>query len=193
MPDDAIGVVDRVQQGGPATAAGVLDRFRQGDPDAFEIVFRAHQRAIYGWLLRMVRNPAAAEDLTVETFWRIYRAHARFDPGREFLPWARRAATRVALDWMRRQKPEVAIAAEIDADLPAADPALRAEIRARVARAFARLPARLRLATVLAIMEEQPHKEIAAALGISRGAVKLRVFRALRLLRNDLEKQGIRP
>jgi DNA-directed RNA polymerase specialized sigma24 family protein len=43
------------------------------------------------------------------------------------------------------------------------------------------------------VVEEQPHKEVAEALGISVAAVKLRVFRALRLLRKDLEQQGIRP
>jgi hypothetical protein len=42
-------------------------------------------------------------------------------------------------------------------------------------------------------IEEQPYKEIAEALGISTGAVKLRVFRALRLLRKELKRQGIEP
>jgi RNA polymerase sigma-70 factor (ECF subfamily) len=75
----------------------------------------------------------------------------------------------------------------------AGDPGIAAEIRSRTALAFARLPPSLRAAAVLAVVEEQPHKEIAAALGISVGAVKLRVFRALRLLRKDLEQQGITP
>ena len=48
-------------------------------------------------------------------------------------------------------------------------------------------------AATLAVIEEQPHKEVAAALGISVVAVKLRVFRALRLLRTDLERQSITP
>jgi len=43
------------------------------------------------------------------------------------------------------------------------------------------------------VIEELPQKEVAAALGISVAAVKLRVFRALRLLRKDLEEQGITP
>jgi len=59
-------------------ASNVLNEFRQGSVAAFETLFRVHQRAVYGWILRIVRNPATAEDLTVETFWRIHRAHARF-------------------------------------------------------------------------------------------------------------------
>ena len=170
--------------------------FRQGDLDAFESLFRLHQRAVYGWILRMVRNSAAAEDLLVETFWRIYRSRERFDTAREFAPWARRIATRVALDWLRAQRPEAEFDEDVIADIPASgggDPGVAAEIRAKTARAFARLPHTLRAAAVLAIVEELSHKEVAAALGISVPAVKLRVFRALRLLRRDLERQGIAP
>lgn len=189
MPDGASTFLDQLN---PGDGNCVLERFRRGDVDAFETIFREHQRAVYCWILRLVRDAAAAEDLTVETFWRIYQAHARFDPQREFAPWARRIATRAALDWMRAQRP----AAELAAELPApssGDPAARAEIRSKVAQAFARLPAKLRAAAVLAIVEEQPHREIAAALCISVAAVKVRVFRALRLLRKDLERQGITP
>ena len=59
--------------------------------------------------------------------------------------------------------------------------------------AFTRLPPKLRVAAMLAVVEELPHKEVAEALGISVAAVKLRVFRALRLLRKDLQQQGITP
>jgi DNA-directed RNA polymerase specialized sigma24 family protein len=58
---------------------------------------------------------------------------------------------------------------------------------------ISRLPPKLRIAATLAVIEELPHKDVAEALGISVAAVKLRVFRALRLLRKDLEQQGITP
>jgi RNA polymerase sigma-70 factor (ECF subfamily) len=170
--------------------------FRQGDVDAFETLFRQHQRAVYGWILRVVRNPSTAEELTVETFWRIYRAHARFEPSRGFEGWARRIATHAALDWMRAVRTENELTSEllIDPAAPAiADPAVTAEIRQKTALAFRRLPPKLRIASVLAVIEEQPQKDVAEALGISVAAVKLRVFRALRMLRKDLERQGITP
>ena len=178
----------------------VLDLFRVGSPEteeaAFETLFRRHQRTVYGWILRMVRNPAAAEDLTVETFWRIHRAHARFEPAQGFEGWARRIATRAALDWLRTRRPECELYPETCGELAApatADPAITAEIRARTALAFGRLPPKLRIAATLAVVEDLPQKEVAAALGISVAAVKLRVFRALRLLRSDLKRQGITP
>lgn len=173
-------------------SSDLLNEFRQGNVAAFETLFRLHQRAVYGWILRIVRNPAAADDLTVESFWRIHRAHARFQPSRGFEAWARRIATRAALDWLRTQRPEI----ELPAELPApatADLAVTAEIRCKTELAFQRLPPKLRIAAVLAVVEEQPHKEVAEALGISVSAVKLRVFRALRLLRKDLQQQGIAP
>jgi RNA polymerase sigma-70 factor (ECF subfamily) len=172
-----------------------LDQFRQGDIDAFESLYRLHQRAVYGWILHIVRNPSAAEDLTVETFWRIYQARARFEASRLFEPWARRIATRTALDWLRTRRPDTELTEELLAAqaTSATNPGITAEIRAKTAQAFERLPPGLRIAAILAVVEEQPYKEVAAALGISVTAVKLRVFRAVRLLRKDLERQGITP
>ena len=87
-------------------ASGVLNEFRQGNLDAFETLFRLHQRAVYGWILRIVRNPETAEDLTIEAFWRIHKARARFQPAMGFEGWARRIATYAALDWLRARRAE---------------------------------------------------------------------------------------
>jgi RNA polymerase sigma-70 factor (ECF subfamily) len=174
----------------------LLNHFQQGSEDAFETLFRLHQRAVYGWILRITRDAAAAEELTIESFWRIHRARARFDPAQGFEGWARRIATRAALDWLRARRPTHEFAIEMIVDYPApvaADAAVIAEIRAKTAQVFSRLPPKLRIAATLALIEELPQKEVAAALGISVAAVKLRVFRALRLLRKDLERQGITP
>lgn len=170
----------------------VLQQFRRGDLNAFEALFRLHQGEVYGWILRIVRDPAAAEDLTLETFWRVHRAHARFDPAQSFGPWARRIATNAALDHLRKARPETSLPDNLPS--PASpDPSISEDLRHKTARAFGRLPPKLRIAATLALIEEQPYNEIAEALGISTGAVKLRVFRALRLLRKELKRQGIEP
>jgi RNA polymerase sigma-70 factor, ECF subfamily len=173
-------------------ATNVLQQFSQGNVDAFESLFRQHQGDVYRWILRIVRDPAVAEDVTVETFWRIHRAHARFDPSRSFEAWARRIATNAALDHLKSTRPET----ELPDDMPRPplpDPGISQELREKTAQAFARLPPKLRIAATLAVIEEQPYQEIAEALGISAGAVKLRVFRAVRMLRKDLKRQGIEP
>lgn len=178
---------------------GELDQlaaFRAGSEAAFEGLFRQYQREVFGWIVRIVRDRGAAEDLTIETFFRIHRAHARFEPSRGFGPWARRIATRVALDWLRARRPEHPMPGEFFADVPsqaAADPGVTAEVRRGVTLALGRLPPNLRLTAMLAVIEDRPQKEVADALGITVAAVKLRVFRALRKLRIDLEQQGITP
>jgi RNA polymerase sigma-70 factor (ECF subfamily) len=181
-------------------ASGALHDFRHGSAEsfeaAFETLFHQHQGAVFGWILRITRHPAAAEELTIESFWRIHQAHARFDPAQGFEGWARRIATRVALDWLRARNRENELPLENCLELiaPAAgDPAVSAEIRSKTALAFGRLPPKLRITATLAVVEELPQKEVAKALGISVTAVKVRVFRALRLLRKELERQGIRP
>lgn len=170
----------------------LLHRFSLGDVDAFEELFRLHQGEVYRWIVRIVRDPAIAEDLTVETFWRIHRGHARYDPARSFESWARRIAGNAALDFLQSRPRETELPEDLS-QAAAPNPGISQEVRRKTAQAFARLPPKLRIAATLALIEEQPYKEIAAALGISTGAVKLRVFRALRLLRKNLQRQGIEP
>lgn len=169
-----------------------LERFVQGDAGALEELFHLHQREVYGWILRIVRDPAAAEDLTVETFWRIYRAHARFDPRRSFSAWARRIATNAALDHLKRSPAEAELAYD-PPDNAAQGADERIAARQAVERAFRELSPKLRAAATLALIEELPYSEIAEALGISQSAVKLRVFRAARQLRDKLVRLGMKP
>jgi RNA polymerase sigma factor (sigma-70 family) len=172
----------------------VLEQFAEGEPEAFQTLFRQFQAEVYSWIVRVVRDPAAAEDLTVETFWRIYRAHARFDPERSFGAWARRIATNVAIDYLKTgQSREGAWAgspavesAQDQSVRNSVNPAIQLELRERTQLAFQQLPATLRAVAALALIEECPHSEIAAALNISTPAVKSRLFRAVRMLRKKL-------
>jgi len=70
----------------------LLKRFRQGDPEAFEALFRQFQADVYAWIVRIVRDRGVAEDLTVETFWRIQRRTVDSILGRHSAPG--RAASR---------------------------------------------------------------------------------------------------
>ena len=170
----------------------LLQRFTQGDLDAFEALFRQFQGQVYGWIIRIVRDRGAAEDLTVETFWRIYRAHARFNPEGNFGAWARRIATNVALDHLKTARREVALPEDLAAGAQP-DPAVHREVHDRIERAFRELPAKLQVPATLALVEEESYEQIAGGLGISVGAVKSRVFRAVRLLRKKLKGLGVEP
>jgi RNA polymerase sigma factor (sigma-70 family) len=169
----------------------LLKRFRRGDPEAFEALFRQFQAEVYGWIVRIVRDPSVAEELTVETFWRIHRARGRFDPGASFGAWARRIATNLAIDHLRQKRREVALPDDL-AEPTSADPIVCRETRRQIAEAFRGLPLKLRVAATLSLIEEQAPKEIAEALGTSEGAVRVRVFRAVRLLRQQLRRVGVK-
>jgi RNA polymerase sigma-70 factor (ECF subfamily) len=169
--------------------AALLERFSQGDLAAFEALFREFQGPVYGWIMRIVRDRGAAEELTVETFWRAWNARARFDARRGFGGWARRIASNLALNHLKRVRTAFSLSEdEGQAEArPDSDPAVDAETRASIARAFRELPPKLRAAATLALIEEEPYDEIARGLGISVNGVKSRVFRAVRILRKKLE------
>ena len=124
-----------------------LERFTRGDIQAFEALFREYQGEVYGWIIRIVHDSGAAEDLTIETFWRIYRARARFDTRRSFGAWARRIATNVAVEHVSRSRPEKALDYGFPIRAPGTgtpDPAISADVCAKVLAAFDELPAKLR-------------------------------------------------
>lgn len=176
----------------------VLARFAAGDLEAFEILFRQFQAEVYSWIVRIVRDPSAAEDLTIETFWRIHHARARFDPARSFGAWARRIATNVAIDYLKtaqsRERYIAANASPESASDPRIDnPAIQRELRERTHLAFQQLPGKLRVVAALALLEQCPHGEIAEALNISTAAVKSRLFRATRMLRKKLGNLDTKP
>ena len=83
----------------------LLRRFALGEIDAFETLVRQFQGDIYAWIVRIVRDPGIAEDLTVETLWRIYRAHQQFRTDGNFPAWARRIATREKIQQAFRRLP----------------------------------------------------------------------------------------
>ncbi len=169
----------------------LLERFVAGDLEAFEALFRQHQSEVYRWTVRIVRDTGAAEDLTVETFWRIYRARERFDPAAgSFRAWARRIATNAALDHLRHARKETELSEDYPAT-PRGDPAVSREVRRQLRRAFLELPAKYRLVATLALIEGEPYDQIAEVAGISVALVKVRVFRAVRMLRKKLGSFGL--
>jgi RNA polymerase sigma-70 factor (ECF subfamily) len=165
----------------------LLERFAHGDPQAFEDLFRQYQGAVYAWTVRIVRDRGVAEDLTVETFWRIYKSRERFNAEGNFGAWAYRIATNLALSHVRRARVEEELPEDI-VQAGSRDSAVESETVGEVRRAFQRLPAKLRVTVTMALVEEQPYPEIADALGVPVGTVKSRVFRAVRILRKQLRR-----
>ena len=79
----------------------LLRRFTLADIDAFETSVRQIQASICGWIIRIVRDPGVAEDLTVESLWRMYRSRHKFRVDGNLEAWAYRIATNLAIDYLR--------------------------------------------------------------------------------------------
>jgi RNA polymerase sigma-70 factor (ECF subfamily) len=169
----------------------ILRRFVQGDREAFERLFRQFERDVFGWVVRIVRDRATAEDVLVEAFWRAYRGRARFDPSRSFGAWMRRIATNVARDYLRASR-TLPGGSDTTGRLQAPASA-DTSVNESVVAAFRTLPPKLQVVATLALVEELPYADIAEALDLPVGTVKSRVFRAVRALRKELASRGIRP
>src|SRR5580700_5547148 len=122
----------------------LLERFATGDLEAFEVLFRQHQREVYAWIVPIVRDTGIAEDLTVETFCRIYKYRARFSADGNFRAWARRIGTNAALDHRRHARHQLPLP-EVRSCAAGADSAVCREVRDQIRNAFHQRLAKYRL------------------------------------------------
>jgi len=162
----------------------VLDAARAGDADAFAALVRRFESPTYHFILRMVRRPAAAEDLSQEVFLRLWQNLDHID-GPDMLPsWLRRVAANAVIDHWRK---EDARRRRLDAmrEHPIARRVLRPSSRMEseealtaVRSAVEALPAKLRSILMMRTVEGLSYEELADIFGISVGAVRSRLFRA---------------
>lgn len=146
----------------------------------FERLFQDHQRSIYIYLCRLVRDQKQAEDLTQDAFVKAYRALDRLPAEANVRAWLYRIATNTALDWLRRRR-LISWLPLFEWDPHPATSTSFAESSLEsvaVQQALSRLPARYRVPLVLYACQGLSTQEIADILSISRGAVKTRLFRA---------------
>jgi RNA polymerase sigma factor (sigma-70 family) len=165
-----------------------------GDREAFSALVRRHQDAVYSVCCHFLGHCEEAKDAAQEAFVRAYGSLARLNDRRAFGSWLRGIAAHVALD-LARQRQRLLARPEIDASEVGAspDPALdpQRSIAARetlreVRAAIDALPEPYRLVAVFRFGLEMKYSEIAQALGITEGAVEVRLVRARRMLRERL-------
>lgn len=167
----------------------------------FSDVFGDYQHPIYNYLLRMTQNKAAAEDLTQETFMRVYRNLSSFRGEASLSTWIYRIATNVCLDHFKRSGNRLAASAvsmdEIEfegewvADRISTSPeklADQSEMSECVQSFIQRLSPSYRAALVLHDLQGLKNREIADVLDIPLSTVKIRLHRARNKLRESLDK-----
>ena len=205
MPDAARPRADR--SGAPSLSslddAAVVAAALAGRTEASEELVRRYERPIYGLIARMVRDEAQAEDLTQDTFVKMFRALGRFDPAMRFSSWLFRIAHNTAIDYLRQRRLLVSTPIEDPdnesdplASLP--DPsaispersAQRAELAEAVDRALDRVRPDYRAVLVLRYQEGLEYQDIAEVLGAPLGTVKTFLHRARRDLARELAAAG---
>jgi RNA polymerase sigma-70 factor (ECF subfamily) len=175
-----------------------MERYCAGDSAAFRELYAVVAPKLYGYLLKMARQRALADDLLQLTFLKVHRARSAFVCGADPVPWIYSIAHRTFLDEARRTKravvglayddelPELAAdlggAAAATADVPRHDP----DVTKAALAALALLPDQQREAVVLTKLDGKSVAEAAAIAGTTVGAMKVRAHRGYNALRKAL-------
>ena len=179
----------------------LIGRILSGDQDAFATLVEQHQKAVYNLCLRMVSNPADAEDLAQEAFVKAWKGLRFYKFESSFSTWLYRLTSNVCIDFLRRQKRRTAFSLTLSEDdliemeLPDPQPgpddlALHRDDQRAVANAMAQLDEEHRLVLTLRVVEELSYDQISEVLGVKTGTVKSRLARARNRLRNILLQNG---
>jgi len=171
----------------------LVEAAQAGDRWALEELVRRTHRSAYTCALRLVGNPDDAADVTQDVYLRVVRKLSSFRHEASFTTWLNRVTTNVAMSALKRRTRRVAVEGAIippDTRDPSPDPAERAETVAlaqRLERLIAELPQGQRQVLVLRDLYGQSTDEVADAMGLTPGAVKVRLFRARERLKAELE------
>jgi RNA polymerase sigma factor (sigma-70 family) len=159
---------------------------------SWDDIVRTHADRVYRLAYRLSGNRADAEDLTQETFVRVFRSLAEYTPG-TFEGWLHRITTNLFLDMVRRRQrirfdalPEDAGDRLATREAGPEQSYDETHLDPEIQRALDDLPADFRVAVVLCDLEQLSYEEIAATLGIKVGTVRSRIHRGRVLLRQAL-------
>jgi RNA polymerase sigma-70 factor (ECF subfamily) len=165
------------------------------DERRFRQVFDDHRRAVLGYALRRVADPADAADVLAETFLTAWRRLDDLPAGDGTRPWLLGVARRVLANQRRGARRHAGLADrladELATQLPAVTGADAADIGLR--DALARVPERDREILLLSAWEDLTPAQIAAVTGLRRATVRTRLHRARRRLQAELDLDQAKP
>jgi RNA polymerase sigma-70 factor, ECF subfamily len=178
----------------PVAESDEFARLRSGDPAALTAVVGRYQHRLYRYFLRLVHEPAAADDLFQQTWLNVVRHLGRYDTARSFDTWLFAIAHHAAMDLLRRRGGESLDDGEWQ--LPSRDPdaltaVIAGERAAILAAAMRGLPAVNREALTLRFEEGMKLEDIAEVTHAPLSTVKSRVRRGLEALKQTVSREGI--
>lgn len=158
-----------------------LTALAQGDPSALGGLYEMYGERIFRYTYRMLGNRSDAEDATAETFLRVLRRSTELRADGAFRTWLFRIARNLCIDRLRQHK-----LIELPPDAQYSGSEDRTALRITVQQALADLPTEYREPLVLCDLEDMPAREAAEVLKISVPALKSRLYRGRRALRDKL-------
>jgi RNA polymerase sigma-70 factor (ECF subfamily) len=153
----------------------------EGDPEALGGLYSMYGERIFRYAYRMLNNRSDAEDATAETFLRVLRRSAELRADGAFRTWLFRIARNLCIDRLRQQK-----LLELPPDAQYSGSEERSTLRVTVYQALEQLPREYQDPLVLCDLEDHSAKEAAEILEISVPALKSRLYRGRRALRDKL-------
>ncbi len=173
----------------PANIDALIVRCQKGDTQAFGLIYDALVKPVYRYLFYRT-DVETAEDLTEETFLRVWQHLPRYRAGKTpFSAWVFRIAHNLLTDHYRKHKPTDEIADDVADHNDAAHPIKLTELRlnqVRLKQAIGKLGDRYQQVIVLKYINELSNIEVAATLGKTEAAVRVLQFRALKELKKML-------
>ena len=158
-----------------------LTAVAKGDPAALGGLYEMYGERIFRYTYRMLGNRTDAEDATAETFLRVLRRSAELRADGAFRTWLFRIARNLCIDKLRQHK-----LIELPPDAQYGGGEEKTTLRVTVQQALNDLPVEYRDPLVLCDLEDLPAREAAAVLNISVPALKSRLYRGRRALRDKL-------
>lgn len=152
--------------------------FEPMDEDAFLAIYRQTAAPLRNYVARVLGHVAQADDIVQETYLRFLRSPPAIVDRQQIRAYLFKIASNLVVDHWRRHKTEALIAAVPDRAVPARDHALRLDM----SRLFRRLHRRERQLLWLAHVEGADHREIATALSLREGSIRVLLSRARRKL-----------
>jgi RNA polymerase sigma factor (sigma-70 family) len=175
------------------SAAALPDAASNWTPPSWDEVVREHADRVYRLAYRLTGNAQDAEDLTQETFIRVFRSLASYQPG-TFEGWLHRITTNLFLDMVRRRSRLRMEGLPDDTDrLPGGGPDpeqiySETHLDPMLQASLDELAPEFRAAVVLCDIEGLSYEEIGATLGVKLGTVRSRIHRGRAALRESLER-----
>ena len=174
---------------------------KSGDKKSLDTLIKLYLKPVYNFILRLVGSQKDAEDLTQETFIKMWRNLKKFNTDKEFKPWVFQIAKNTCFDFFRRKKEtsfsELALAEEdfdegnlADQGQSLGDLFQTKETAEQVNRVLLTLPVIYRTVLVLYFYQQLNFREIAETLNESLNTVKSKHRRGLFKLKEMLKKQG---